>query len=95
MTYLAFAKNPLLVDFNNIRYTITYDMNTNQLIRQLADKENEQREEVTKKYVTQDEKESEEYERGFRDGWHAAKDKFWAEGFGAGLMQAKEEEESD
>jgi hypothetical protein len=66
----------------------------NQLIRQLADRENQERDETTKKY-TQDERESQEFERGFKEGWQAAKDKFWAEGFDAGLKQSAQEEKKD
>jgi hypothetical protein len=56
---------------------------------------NEERDEMTKKYVTQDEKETQEYERGFRNGWTAAKDKFLAEGIDVGLRQAAKEKEEE
>ena len=56
---------------------------------------NEERDEMTKKYVTQDEKETQEYERGFRNGWTAAKDKFLAECIDVGLRQAAKEKEEE
>ena len=61
-------------------------------VQRMSDRENEERDETTRKYTSQDEKESQEYERGFKEGWQAAKDKFWAEGFDAGLKQSAQEE---
>jgi hypothetical protein len=58
------------------------------------DGRNDNKEESKKeeRKYTQDEKESKAYEQGFKNGWQAAKDKFWAEGFDAGLKEAAKEE---
>ncbi len=59
-------------------------------IHQLADNENKQRDDLSKRYTT-DVKESEAYEKGFADGYHAGSQDGWAKGFDAGLKQAAEE----
>jgi flagellar biosynthesis/type III secretory pathway protein FliH len=65
-------------------------------ILQLADKENEHRDELTKRYMsTADEKEVEAYEKGFADGYQAGSQDGWAKGFDEGLKQAKKEEEQE
>jgi flagellar biosynthesis/type III secretory pathway protein FliH len=63
-------------------------------IQRMSERENEQREEITKKYTTADEKESAEYERGFSEGYQVGLEDGWAKGFDEGLKQAKKEEES-
>jgi flagellar biosynthesis/type III secretory pathway protein FliH len=61
-------------------------------IRQLADREGEERDKLTKRY-TIDDKESEAYEKGFADGYRAGSEDGFAKGFDEGLKQAKKEEE--
>jgi flagellar biosynthesis/type III secretory pathway protein FliH len=65
----------------------------NDYIRQLADNENKQRDELSKRYIGVDEKESEAYEKGFADGYRAGSEDGFAKGFDEGLKQAKREEE--
>jgi hypothetical protein len=69
-----------------------------QMIKRLADKESEERDEMTKKYVTQDEKETAAYELGYSDGYRDGSLDSWGKGFDEGLKQAakeqKEKEES-
>jgi flagellar biosynthesis/type III secretory pathway protein FliH len=60
-------------------------------IRQLADNENKQRDELSKRYSV-DEKELEAYERGFSEGYRCGLEDGWAKGFDEGLKQAAKEE---
>ena len=64
------------------------------VIQRMSERENDERNKLTRKY-TQDEKESQAYERGFENGWSAAKDKFLAEGIDIGLAQSAAEEEGE
>ena len=61
-------------------------------IRQLADNENKQRDELSKWYNSVDEKELEAYERGFSEGYRCGLEDGWAKGFDEGLKQAAKEE---
>jgi flagellar biosynthesis/type III secretory pathway protein FliH len=62
-------------------------------IRQLADNENKQRDELTKRYSV-DEKEVAAYERGFSEGYEVGRQKGYAEGWDAAMKVAKKEESS-
>lgn len=63
-----------------------------QYIRQLAANGSDQRDELTKRYTT-DEKEARAYDQGFADGYEAGSQDGWAKGFDEGLKEAKREEE--
>lgn len=60
-------------------------------IRGLADNENKQRDELSKRYSV-DKKELEAYERGFAEGYRCGVEDGWAKGFDEGLKQAAKEE---
>jgi hypothetical protein len=64
-------------------------------IHQLADNENKQRDELSKRYTGVDDKEAEAYEKGFADGYQAGTQDGWAKGFDEGLKEAKREEEEE
>jgi flagellar biosynthesis/type III secretory pathway protein FliH len=61
-------------------------------IHQLTDRENEERDKMTKKYTGVDEKESEAYEKGFADGYRAGSEDGFAKGFDEGLKEAAKEQ---
>jgi flagellar biosynthesis/type III secretory pathway protein FliH len=65
----------------------------NQLIRHFADRENDEREKLTKRYTTSaDEREAASYERGYQDGFRDGCQDCWGKGFDEGLKQAAQEQ---
>jgi flagellar biosynthesis/type III secretory pathway protein FliH len=64
-------------------------------INRLADNENKQRDELSKRYNSVDEKELEAYERGFSEGYRCGLEDGWAKGFDEGLRQAAKEQEKE
>lgn len=63
------------------------------VIQRMAERENDEREKLSKRYVGIDEKEAAAYERGFSEGYEAGRQKGLAEGIDIGLKQAAKEEE--
>ena len=70
------------------------DAELNYIIQRMSERENDEREEREKKYVTADEKEDAAYERGFSEGFEAGRQKGFAEGWDAAMKEVKKEEQS-
>lgn len=65
------------------------------VIQRMAEREGEEREKLTKRYTSMDEKEVISYERGYSDGFRDGCQDCWGKGFDAGLKQAAAEEQKD
>ncbi len=63
------------------------------LIQRMARRENDEREKLSKRYTSQEEKEAAAYDRGFSDGYQAGTQDGFGKGFDAGLKQAAKERE--
>jgi hypothetical protein len=70
------------------------------VIQRMAERENDEREKLSKRYTSLDEKEAQDYDRGYVNGFRDGEQKGIAEGIDIGLKQAAKEkkekgEESD
>jgi hypothetical protein len=66
------------------------------VIQRMAESENEEREKLSKRYTSVDDKEARDYDRGYVNGFRDGEQKGIAEGIDIGLKQsAKEEEEKE